>query len=274
MENILHAILCNNPTICYYQGFHDICLVFLLTLGEHAGFVAAEKATLFFLRDSTAPTLQPVVETLSLLIPLIQIYDPQLGNFLVQADTKPFFALSWMITWFAHDVEKLSDVQRIFDFFLANHPLMPLYLSAAVVMSQKQELLAGECDGTLIHGYLSKILKKMRFDFDHLVLIADRLFRLHGPKELQELAKIKLSKFSCTNCYSDDWKQFEANTQAAIEQAAIDSEKNNNSTNGSSQALVLKGKAKPKWTNYALYAVSMTVSALAAFILTESLSQM
>ena len=45
---------------------------------------------------------------------------------------EPFFALPWILTWFAHDINSLDSAARLFDLFLASHPLMPLYLSVAV----------------------------------------------------------------------------------------------------------------------------------------------
>ena len=45
----------------------------------------------------------------------------------------PYFALSWLLTWFAHDVPDLDSIARLFDLFLASHPLMPLYLAAVAI---------------------------------------------------------------------------------------------------------------------------------------------
>ena len=42
------------------------------------------------------------------------------------------FSLSWVITWFSHVIEDTSSVLRLHDFFLASHPLMSLYVTAAV----------------------------------------------------------------------------------------------------------------------------------------------
>jgi len=50
LENIIHAILFRNPTLHYYQGFHDVCLVLLLILGDKAAFASAEKISLYYLR--------------------------------------------------------------------------------------------------------------------------------------------------------------------------------------------------------------------------------
>ena len=45
------------------------------------------------------------------------------------------FSLSWLITWYGHVLNELKNIVRLYDFFLACHPLMPLYLAAAIVVN-------------------------------------------------------------------------------------------------------------------------------------------
>lgn len=59
--------------------------------------------------------------------------DSQLAEHIVGAGILPFFALSWYITWFAHDVPALPHIARLFDLFMASHPLMPLYVGAVAM---------------------------------------------------------------------------------------------------------------------------------------------
>ena len=42
------------------------------------------------------------------------------------------FALSWLITWYGHVLKDFTTIVRLYDFFLATHPLMPVYFGAAV----------------------------------------------------------------------------------------------------------------------------------------------
>lgn len=44
----------------------------------------------------------------------------------------PYFALSWMLTLFSHDINTLEPVQRIFDFLLSRNPAVVIYLGVAV----------------------------------------------------------------------------------------------------------------------------------------------
>ena len=44
----------------------------------------------------------------------------------------PHFALSWVLTWFSHDLDDISLICRLYDVCLSGHPLMSLYLATAV----------------------------------------------------------------------------------------------------------------------------------------------
>ena len=50
------------------------------------------------------------------------------------------FTTSWMLTLFSHDIEQFEVVQRLFDFILANHPLMIIYLITSVIIENKDRL--------------------------------------------------------------------------------------------------------------------------------------
>jgi Rab-GTPase-TBC domain len=59
--------------------------------------------------------------------------DEDLAQCILKAGVLPYFALSWYITWFAHEVQSLPQIARLFDLFMASHPLMPLYAGAAAM---------------------------------------------------------------------------------------------------------------------------------------------
>ena len=59
--------------------------------------------------------------------------DGEVHDQLAAAEVPPFFCLGWFITWFAHSVDNLQHVSRLFDLFMAAHPLMPLYVTAVVI---------------------------------------------------------------------------------------------------------------------------------------------
>lgn len=78
---------------------------------------------------------------------------------LAMCEMEPFFALSWVITWFAHEIRDTELTKRLFDFFLVSHPLMPLYVSVAMITHplNRQDVLQTECDFALVHQTLAAL---------------------------------------------------------------------------------------------------------------------
>ncbi|KAJ9119738.1 hypothetical protein QFC22_003448 [Naganishia vaughanmartiniae] len=55
----------------------------------------------------------------------------------MQTSPTPYFALSWLLTLFSHDINTLEPVQRIFDFLLARNPAAVIYLGVAVSFTSR-----------------------------------------------------------------------------------------------------------------------------------------
>eukprot|EP01083_Nonionella_stella_P004614 13402_1 len=162
VKKIMDSIFSRNPNLHYLQGFHDICSVFFIVCGEHLGLRLTEYLSKQHIRDTLRPNLDAVTGTLSLLFPLLKVADKEVYKFIVKSEVEPFFALSWVTTWFAHNIRHFSGVTRIYDFFLASHPLMPLYFS------------------------ISKL------DIDVAILTATVLFKKFPPKYLRNIESIDL----------------------------------------------------------------------------------
>ena len=63
---------------------------------------------------------------------LLMLEDPELEQFITQSECAYYFSLSWLITWYGHVVKSHEEAYRLMDLFLASHPLMSVYLAAAV----------------------------------------------------------------------------------------------------------------------------------------------
>ncbi|KAG2487905.1 hypothetical protein HYH03_013485 [Edaphochlamys debaryana] len=112
--------------------------------GELLAFSLLRRLATTHLRDATRPTLQPVAQLLGLLPYVVRAADPQITTHINALGLQPFFALSWFLTWWSRELDDLASASRLFDFFLASHPLMPLYLGAVAMRSQREALLACE----------------------------------------------------------------------------------------------------------------------------------
>ena len=53
-------------------------------------------------------------------------------NLFARSEVGTMFCLSWLITWYGHVLSEFRHIVRLYDFFMACHPLMPIYLAADV----------------------------------------------------------------------------------------------------------------------------------------------
>ena len=55
------------------------------------------------------------------------------------------------------DLCRFDHVVRVFDFFLASHPLMPVYTTCALLIHLRKGILSCECDIAAIHTFIQNI---------------------------------------------------------------------------------------------------------------------
>lgn len=133
---VIHAVLLSNEQLHYYQGYHDVVAVFLLVCDNpQQAMAVAEYVSQYYMADAMGPDFKLVAQQVNLIPQLLERIDPELHAFFVEAKVDPFFCLSWVITWFAHNVHDLDTVCRLYDVFLCSHPLFVYYLSVQVSSS-------------------------------------------------------------------------------------------------------------------------------------------
>jgi hypothetical protein len=161
---VILDVLRRHPTLCYFQGYHDIVQVFLLVLGVHDAPTAVARLSLLRIRDFMLSTLDPAISQLELLRPIFRAADPEL--FRHRPKSQPSFALAGTITMFAHNIQEYKDITRLFDFFLAHDAVMPIYLFAAVVLSRRDELLEIDHeDEDILYVMLGKLPQPFDVEF-------------------------------------------------------------------------------------------------------------
>ncbi|CAO3654321.1 unnamed protein product [Mucor fragilis] len=194
-------ILWRNPALKYYQGFHDICTCFLLVLGKKAAIPAAENVALFFIRDAMLDSFDPVSKQLRLMSSLIEYEDPELTLFLEKANIMPYYALSWILTWFSHDFEAYEKVVRLFDLFISSQAIMPVYIASAITLLRRSEILKSEKD--LVHSLITRIPQDM--DIELIIQKASLLEEKYSVLQLQKQSGIWLHDESVINTWDRDW---------------------------------------------------------------------
>lgn len=194
----------NEGNLHYYQGLHDVAGVLLFVCGEPSAYRMLTRLATCHLRDCTRPRLDAVTESLTLLYPILQVADPELYAYITDLQEPalevPYFALSWHMTWFSHDVATLDQCARLFDLFISSHPLMPLYVAAVAVRSNREALLdCGPGAGDVVYSKLKgmQILGEGKLSVDELAQQAAALYRAAPPAHLVSKLGDKL-KFSTT----------------------------------------------------------------------------
>ncbi|XP_050569967.1 TBC1 domain family member 20 isoform X2 [Cygnus atratus] len=200
IDIILH-VLKRNPQLHYYQGYHDIVVTFLLVVGDRLATALVEKLSTHHLRDFMDPTMDNTKHILNYLMPIIDQVNPEVHDFMQSAEVGTIFALSWLITWFGHVLSDFRHVVRLYDFFLACHPLMPIYFAAVIVLYREQEVLDCECDMASVHHLLSQIPQDL--PYETLISRAGDLFVQFPPSELAREAAQQQAERTAASTFKD-----------------------------------------------------------------------
>ncbi|XP_061109671.1 TBC1 domain family member 20 [Conger conger] len=201
LTDIILDVLRRNPQLHYYQGYHDIVVTFLLVVGERMAIAMVETLSNHHLRDFMDPTMDSTKHILNYLMPILEEVDPELHCFMLRAEVGTIFALSWLITWYGHVLSEFRHVLRLYDFFLASHPLMAIYFAAVIVLHREEEVKTCDCDMASLHHLLSQIPQNL--PYEDLIARAQRLFLRYPPPLLAKRAALQSRKSISISSFKD-----------------------------------------------------------------------
>mmetsp|Transcript_26613 Transcript_26613/g.48770 ORF Transcript_26613/g.48770 Transcript_26613/m.48770 type:complete len:402 (-) Transcript_26613:61-1266(-) len=189
----LQRIMCSvldkhNSQLTYFQGFHDIALVFLEMGTAEQALHMLEKVALFYLSDQLCWPFDSGVEPmLSVFFRLLQALDTELHTALAEAGiTQYHFALPWLLTWFAHSLNKLHEqVARLYDCLLASHPLILFYFSVAMLTTHREEILNAPRDQMEMQMVLQTLPMKTK-DVDNWAIEVSKLSQRLQPEAFMQ----------------------------------------------------------------------------------------
>lgn len=161
-------------------------------VGEVAAFKIMEVLSMDHLRECMETTMEKTSYRLNYIYPIIQKVDKRLYEHMDSAGVGTMFALPWYLTWFGHSLNQYRDVVRLYDFFLASPPLMPLYVAAALVIYRRQEVLSEPCDMASIHCLLSQIPDNL--DFEEILVSASNYYEKYPPDKMEKEVKKRIQK--------------------------------------------------------------------------------
>ncbi|SAM04668.1 hypothetical protein [Absidia glauca] len=146
-------------------------------------------------------SFDPISKQLRLMMSIIEYEDLELMTFMERYNVMPFYALSWVLTWFSHDLTDLRKITRLFDLFIASSVMMPLYVASAMTLLRKDELF--RTDPEYLHSQMTHIPPDM--DLERTIELATRLETKYSSLHLQKRSGIWLHDESTINTWYEDW---------------------------------------------------------------------
>jgi hypothetical protein len=154
-----------------------VCSLLLLVCEEDDELVfhIGELLCHSHVRDALQPTILPIIDQLELIYVFLWKLDPELHACMYMDNIPAFFALSWRITWFAHDVSDVAAVERWFDVFLASpNKLLPIYSAVALLLLKRDDILSAlnrDSSISSLHSFLRSLPENSLFaDPEHVFL--------------------------------------------------------------------------------------------------------
>lgn len=182
LSDLITEVLRRQPYLSYFQGYHDICQVFLLVLGPRGSVPAVARLSALRIRDFMLPTFAQALAQLHLIPAILHTVSPKLWGHL--SGTQPFFALSGTLTMYAHDIQEYGEIARLFDVLLAREAVFSVYMFAQIVLQRSDELFETPADEPeMLHSILSKLPKPL--DIETLITNTVTLFEKHPPETLR-----------------------------------------------------------------------------------------
>ena len=129
-------------------------------------------------------TFEPgVMPALDLTSRIVELVDPELFSMIEEMGGQPFFTLSWLLTWFSHDIAEFEKVQLIFDACLATHPLFCTYITVAQIVLSKNALI--EYGDASVSGF--EVFKQAKmFKIEESIALAYEYYQKWSPNDVLE----------------------------------------------------------------------------------------
>nr|CAH8876362.1 unnamed protein product [Trichobilharzia regenti] len=193
VTHLVISVLIDNPSLHYYQGFHDICYIFFSVLGEKESRQLLNKLVPTHFSLFMQKSMDVTLEYMQLIFALLECVSTPILNSIESVELGPDFAVSWIITWFAHVLPNMDDVRRLFDLFLATDPIMLVYVSVAIIAISAKEVEATPLDFALLYQTLARLPKI--HPVEDLIHEALKIYIDLGPAELNERGNKRIIRY-------------------------------------------------------------------------------
>eukprot|EP00916_Digyalum_oweni_P022265 GHVL01036918.1.p1 GENE.GHVL01036918.1~~GHVL01036918.1.p1 ORF type:complete len:660 (+),score=179.51 GHVL01036918.1:99-2078(+) len=123
----------------YYQGYHDICAVFLEVMEDvNIAIHLIERFSIYYISDLLSASFdESVIPLLDISRLILEICSKEKINFSKYLYIYNAICIPWLLTFFSHSIKKFEDICIIYDNILYNKPIYILYIIACIIDEYK-----------------------------------------------------------------------------------------------------------------------------------------
>lgn len=190
----------NNSELRYFQGYHDICQLFMFiyyrsfpqTVSICQRFSEFHLKECMLREDKTGQFGFNFGNALELFNIIIKAISPSVYEDIMNyAGGLATFVFSWIVTLFIHDLKDFSQQMRIMDFLLTSHPIAAYVLTALIMINEVNSLKGGNMLANFGNSFLNLFTQSKSKDND----LDQAKFFEHFQK--MDWKKIDFDKFIC-----------------------------------------------------------------------------
>lgn len=183
----------------YFQGCHSIASVLLTITDQHSTLHLLKCLASTLLIEPFSTPHQTDACCHAMMIKLAGV-DSALRHFIDQSGIPILFSLSWLTTGFAHHLDKLSNIARVYDWWFehADEPDALQWLGVALLVSHRSFILSYECNLMLL-PCLTK-LPHDELDWDALIVQAERYRRLNQEQAMKRNVTMSIMMIFVVAC--------------------------------------------------------------------------
>lgn len=135
----------------------------LVRFGFAHGLGLLERLARSHLREFMAESIGPTHAFSQFVLAVLGKLDPELSRRLAEIEMPPYFFVSWILSWFAHDIDDTRVLAKIFNCLAVLPPAAVGYLSALLISeTARDEVLAyGRHMDSEEFGQLHTLLKAL-----------------------------------------------------------------------------------------------------------------
>jgi hypothetical protein len=126
----------------YYQGYQEICLYFYIIFGMEEGIIYMNKFTKIFLeyicKEKSKINFELLLDVLNECCNKINKSTNEALNKITK--TKPYYSLSWLLTYLTHDNKNFFNQMRVLDYLITCNISSVYFFSANIIVNEFNDL--------------------------------------------------------------------------------------------------------------------------------------